>query len=227
MTAGTAPTLSVVYNASNNLQTTDCADANGNILAQSVAPYNCSNVPPGTEYTYDVANRMHPPTLYGVGTFYSYAPGNKRVWRGTYNGSAYTVDEVTFWSVNGQKIETYNLLSGVATYNSYFGSRLISNNTGNVATDRLGSIGKYYPWGQVKPSGNVVGTEGFTGYFRDAETGLDYAQNRYHQPGMGRFLSADPYQNSAGPNDPGSWNRYAYVGGDPVNFKDPIGNIHA
>lgn len=28
-----------------------------------------------------------------------------------------------------------------------------------------------------------------------------------------------------GPSDPGSWNRYAYVGGDPTNFNDPQGLI--
>ena len=60
-------------------------------------------------------------------------------------------------------------------------------------------------------------------YFRDSETGLDYAQNRYHRPGEGRFMTPDPYMGSASPADPGSWNRYAYVGGDPVNRIDPFG----
>jgi hypothetical protein len=36
-------------------------------------------------------------------------------------------------------------------------------------------------------------------------------------------LSADPYQASAGPDDPGSWNRYTYVVGDPVGFTDKEG----
>jgi hypothetical protein len=40
---------------------------------------------------------------------------------------------------------------------------------------------------------------------------------------MGRFLTADPYQASGGPANPGSWNRYAYVEGDPVGFHDPAG----
>ena len=62
-----------------------------------------------------------------------------------------------------------------------------------------------------------------SGYFRDSETQLDYAKNRYHQPGMGRFLTPDAYQNSAGPQNPGSWNRYAYTGGDPVNRVDHSG----
>jgi RHS repeat-associated protein len=63
----------------------------------------------------------------------------------------------------------------------------------------------------------------FTGYFRDAETSLDYAKNRYHQPGMGRFMSPDPYRGSAKPNNPKTWNRYAYTNGDPINFVDRNG----
>ena len=47
--------------------------------------------------------------------------------------------------------------------------------------------------------------------------------NRYEQPGVGRFMSPDPYKASAGPSDPGSWNRYAYVGGDPVTYSDLTG----
>ena len=66
-------------------------------------------------------------------------------------------------------------------------------------------------------------TEKFTGYYRDASTGLDYADQRYHQPGVGRFMSPDPFGGSAKASDPGSWNRYSYVEGDPVNGTDPSG----
>jgi RHS repeat-associated protein len=173
---------------------------------------------------------------------YAYAPGNKRVWRGTsaWDGGVFslTLDELTFWSVTGQKLATYNIsgdpsisYSGgtpaltvyLATTNYYFGRKLIKNVGGYVGSDRLGSIGKYYPWGRVKPTGNVVGTEGFTGYFRDSETMLDYAKNRYEQPGMGRFMTPDPFMGSGGPANPGSWNRYAYVLGDPINRVDRKG----
>ncbi len=84
-------------------------------------------------------------------------------------------------------------------------------------------VGKYYPYGQEKPSATANGTEKFGGYFRDSETGLDYAHNRYHNPGTGRFLTADPYQASGGPSNPASWNRYSYTHGDPINLKDPTG----
>jgi RHS repeat-associated protein len=126
--------------------------------------------------------------------------------------------------------------------NVYFGSRLIAKGVfsvggGNdsssyvlmtsVATDRLGSIGKFYPFGQERPSATANDKEKFTGYYRDAATGLDYAVNRYHQPGVGRFMTADPAANSAKINDPGSWNRYAYVVGDPANRVDRSGECPA
>ena len=57
---------------------------------------------------------------------------------------------------------------------------------------------------------------------RSAET-LNYADQRYYASTYGRFNTADQYQASAGPKDPGTWNRYAYVSGDPVNSNDPRG----
>lgn len=54
----------------------------------------------------------------------------------------------------------------------------------------------------------------------DSETGLDYAKNRYHVPGTGRFLTPHPYIASVGPTNPGSWNRYAYVLGDPIKHRE-------
>src|SRR5580698_5734591 len=70
---------------------------------------------------------------------------------------------------------------------------------------------------------DVCGGPRSSGYFRDAETGLDYAKNRYHQPGMGRFLTPDRKRRSAHASRPGTWNRYAYTHGDPVNRVDRTG----
>ena len=53
--------------------------------------------------------------------------------------------------------------------------------------------------------------------------GLDYADQRYYGSGVGRFLTSDPYQASGGASQPGSWNRYAYVEADPVNYNDASG----
>jgi hypothetical protein len=40
---------------------------------------------------------------------------------------------------------------------------------------------------------------------------------------MGRFLTPDPFGRSPSPERPNSWNRYAYVENDPVNYTDPSG----
>ena len=65
----------------------------------------------------------------------------------------------------------------------------------------------------------------FGTYMQDSFTGLDYADQRFYASSYGRFNTADPYQASAGAGDPGSWNRYSYVVGDPVNRVDPTGRV--
>lgn len=63
----------------------------------------------------------------------------------------------------------------------------------------------------------------FTGYELDSETGLNFAQARYHSPAQGRFISVDPLGASATNLNPQSFNRYSYVLNNPVNFIDPDG----
>ncbi len=228
VTQGSAPTFSAAYDVNNHA---GGEDANGDPGSVPMPAYGTSAAP-----TWDVENRLT--ALNGSTTspvvYYSYAPGNKRVWRGnwTYNSGTETwsrglTDEVTFWSVGGQKMATYQLtLSGSFTatqtgMNYYFGGKLIKNANGWVYADRLGSNGKFYPYGQERPSATTNGTEKFTGYFRDAESGNDYAVNRYQSPGYGRFLTPD--RMTGHPSDPESWNRYSYTEGDPINFLDPSG----
>jgi RHS repeat-associated protein len=99
-----------------------------------------------------------------------------------------------------------------------------------VVTDRLGSVVKidssttarYFPYGD-EPSTTQQDRPKFATYYRDATTALDYAKQRYYASTLGRFTSPDPYQASGGPADPQSWNRYAYVQNDPVNYYDPEG----
>ena len=63
----------------------------------------------------------------------------------------------------------------------------------------------------------------FGAYRRDADTGLDYAEQRYYSSALGRFLRPDPYGGSSDVGVPQSWNRYGYVLSDPANGNDPSG----
>lgn len=63
----------------------------------------------------------------------------------------------------------------------------------------------------------------FTGYERDTESGLDYAQARYYNSQHGRFTSIDPLIASATIRNPQTFNRYSYVLNSPYKFTDPLG----
>ncbi|MBK9172244.1 MAG: RHS repeat-associated core domain-containing protein [Chloracidobacterium sp.] len=63
----------------------------------------------------------------------------------------------------------------------------------------------------------------FTGYERDNESGLDFAQARYFAYNHGRFTSPDDFFNDSHVSNPQSWNLYAYVRNNPLSFIDPTG----
>jgi RHS repeat-associated protein len=62
----------------------------------------------------------------------------------------------------------------------------------------------------------------FTSYERDGN-GSDEAMHRRYNRWHSRFDQPDPYDGSYSLADPQSFNRYAYVQNDPVNFVDPSG----
>jgi RHS repeat-associated protein len=62
-----------------------------------------------------------------------------------------------------------------------------------------------------------------SGKERDAETGLDFFLARYYSGAQGRFLSPDPGNAGASPEDPHSWNAYAYARNNPLIYTDPDG----
>jgi len=185
-----------------------------------------------TLVTYDYENRMRTSPGEGMGwrSSYDYSADNKRVVK---RKTAFPMPspqdtfEVTLWA-NGQRIAA-RTGGGVWTLREYvgFAGRRFSwtSVTGwpeLEQADRVGSTVETLPFGEEMTASLDDKTK-FATYWRDASTGLDYADQRYYTPGSGRFMTADPYQASGGPSDPGSWNRYSYVGGDPVNFNDPSG----
>ncbi|MBK9529894.1 MAG: RHS repeat protein [Acidobacteria bacterium] len=65
----------------------------------------------------------------------------------------------------------------------------------------------------------------FTGYQKDIETSLDFAEARMYENRYGRFTAVDPLLASGKSANPQTFNRFAYVGGNPLNITDPTGLI--
>jgi RHS repeat-associated protein len=217
---GTATTIPV--NAATNQLTAASYDLNGNMLTGQ-AP--SSGV--GVTYTYDASNRITSAALSSGGAeYYAYSTDNKRVYRLTAGGT----EQWTLYGVYGEKVGVFQSSSSTGPYpvqsNVSFAGRTILDSNFPVFQDRLGTNrangARFYPYGE-EITNTSNDREKFATYTRDSHTGLDYADQRFYASTYGRFLTADPARNSAGPSDPGSWNRYAYTRGDPVNRFDPGG----
>ena len=63
----------------------------------------------------------------------------------------------------------------------------------------------------------------FTGYQKDEETGLDFAEARMYENRYGRFTAVDPLLASGKSANPQSFNRFIYVGNRPLLLTDPFG----
>lgn len=63
----------------------------------------------------------------------------------------------------------------------------------------------------------------FTGYQRDEETSLDFAEARYYNNQHGRFTAVDPLLASGKSTNPQTFNRYVYVLNNPLILTDPKG----
>ena len=63
----------------------------------------------------------------------------------------------------------------------------------------------------------------YTGYEKDEESGLEFAQARHYNPTHGRFTSVDPLTASATIRNPQTFNRYSYGLNSPYKFTDPLG----
>jgi RHS repeat-associated protein len=183
-------------------------DGNGNVLTDGS----------GRTYTWDVENRM---TSGG----YAYDPNGKLVQDGS--------GALTVWSVQGRKLGTYtvswdsngNPVMAQASSRAYFGGKIVG-----VATDRMGTVRwapgaasmVYRSYGTER-TWTTSGWETWATYSQLGQ-GMDYADQRMYNSGMGKFFSPDRGGvRTANAGDPMSWNRYLYAMGDPVNRVDPGG----
>ena len=95
-----------------------------------------------------------------------------------------------------------------------------------VATDASGAVvwkESYLPYGHrlQAPAAGANNKLWYAGKQLDANTGLSYMGARYYSPVVGRFMGMDP--KGIVPEDPHSFNRYAYANNNPYKYADPDG----
>ncbi len=113
--------------------------------------------------------------------------------------------------------------------NDHLGSpRINTHASGNITARQ-----DYHPFGE-ETTGTGSRTQGlgytaddvrkqFTGYERDNEIDLDFAQARYYSNAVGRFTTSDEPLLDQLPEIPQSWNLYLYTRNNPLAFLDPTG----
>jgi RHS repeat-associated protein len=124
------------------------------------------------------------------------------------------------YRVIGQGMNPYSPPARFLFYHQdHLGSpRVILDDAGTPVTHH------YLPFGEERPTtlDPTQSTKAFTGHERDVETGLDYMMARYYSSSLARFMAVDPGDDTD-PEDPQSWNKYAYVRNNPLNTTDPKG----
>ncbi|MFY9531631.1 MAG: RHS repeat-associated core domain-containing protein [Candidatus Acidiferrales bacterium] len=225
-TSGICGESHLSFDANNHITTSGFSyDAAGNLTHDASHSYiydaenRLTQVDGGSTatYIYDALGRRVRKVVGSTTIDYVYDPGGHVVLDALPNG---------FWTtgyvyLNGQLTAQY---SGANTGTTYFvhqdhlGSTRVLTATNGSVYDSL----DYLPFGE-QTAGGSGSSHKFTGYERDAETGVDYAMARHMSSNLGRFLSTDPLGGDLG--GPQSLNRYAYVGNNPANFTDPSGLV--
>ena len=186
-------------------------------------------------YTYDAENRQITATVSGVVSTYIYDGEGQRV-RKTVNG----VTTTYVYDASGELAAEYTTQAAASVCGTATCYVTVDHlGSTRLLTDSAGAVARRYDYlpfgeellagtgGRTTAMGYQAAVDGFnpkfTGQMRDAETGLYYLRARYYSPAQGRFTGADPENAGARMGDPQSWNGYAYVGNDPLNYTDPTG----
>ena len=113
----------------------------------------------------------------------------------------------------------------------HLGSQRIVTNENGAVTDRK----DYAAYGDETVSAQRTSGVGYTtaqeprknytGYEKDMEIGLEFAEARFHNSTHGRYTSVDPMIASASIKNPQTLNRYSYVLNTPYKLVDPLGLI--
>lgn len=201
-------------------------DTNGNLTQDA----------DGEKFVYDAENRQ---TQFrdannGLVATYFYDGEGKRVKKVLAN----TLEETIFvYNAGGQLAAEYLINPPAPTAppsiryltNDHLGStRVITDHNGTAITRKdYGAFGDETITAQRTSGLGYTAQDNlrqdYTGYQKDDESGLDYAQARYYNSSHGRFTSVDPLTASATIKNPQTFNRYSYVLNSPYKFTDPLG----
>ena len=206
-------------------------------------------------FTYDAENRQLTATGNNLSMSYAYDGNGKRV---KSHNSITNQTTIFVYDGDGQMAAEYtvnvpaptNPVISYTTEDALGSPRVISNSFGEVKARR-----DFLPFGEElyagignrttnqKYSANEDNTrQKFTGYQRDVETNLDFAQSRYYSPMTGRFTSPDEFK--GGPDElfdfeedassnptfyadltnPQSLNKYQYTYNNPYKYTDADGH---
>ncbi|MFZ2990701.1 RHS repeat-associated core domain-containing protein [Ideonella sp.] len=139
---------------------------------------------------------------------------------GQWISAAGGVDSNTkYYLFDGKAVLEANTAASVAyLHTDALGSPVLRTNSSKAVQ----SGAQYDPWGD-----HYAGTEpftiGYTGHVNDVGTGLVQMQQRYYDPLIGRFMSADPVRPDAATG--GNFNRYWYANNSPYRYTDPDGRL--
>ncbi|WP_167284874.1 RHS repeat domain-containing protein [Marilutibacter alkalisoli] len=188
-------------------------------------------------FSFDYGNRLRSAKVGSTTSAYVY-DGQGRRMRDSVNGdkfSAYIQDGKLVYDFNSRqkKRHWYVYLSGSLVAVHEKDSSTNAEAIKYQHTDALGSPvavtdesrvvierSEYEPYGKVLNRPLKDGP-GYTGHVEDAATGLIYAQQRYYDDDIGRFLSVDPVTPYDQPVI--AFNRYRYANNNPYGFTDPDG----
>jgi RHS repeat-associated protein len=223
LTAGTGYDVLYSFNGNNRNITSGFAyDAAGNLTSDGT----CSPC-----WTYDDFGNLST----GNGATFSYDALGRRTQK-VVSGTTYNfvlgLDGTPFNEYQGESWT--RTTGGGFTYanNSTYFNRTDNLGTPRLSTDYTGTVQRTEgvlmgPFGDgFSETMSTLDFTGFAGGFWDSENNSDHFGAREYAKTQGRWLIPDPAGLAVvDPNNPQTWNRYAYVGNNPATFIDPSGLV--
>ena len=198
-------------------------DANGNLKTRSDT---------GLSLNYDALNRMTQATLAGQTSSYVYDDQGRRIQKTVaglasnflYDGPHIAAEYGAAWGVpqaqyvQGATIDNPLIRVGTSTSQYLHQDGINSVVAATSGTNTIDASQRFDAWGNKIASTGAQPRFGYTGREPD-ETGLVFYRARYYDAPVGRFTQRDPIGLLDGLNP------YSYVGGNPVTYVDPNGQV--